>query len=342
MKRKVIWQTDINSITQSLREEKKRAYILLDSDSMKLVPVDKRMLNIGLKLDFKLFQIEEKTHMSLFLQADSVIDEEKKEKLKYVEKVYALASEKDKYNKFLEANIQEIVKDETLTLDEKTDIVYEASSDLTKELYSNPDALKNSHLTENIVKPILETILYNEDTISSYLKIIEYDYYTHTHSLNVSVYALCLGAELKIEEERLTALGRSALLHDIGKSKIDPKIVNKEGVLTNEEFEVMKKHPNYGYEVALHYNITDNDILDGIKHHHEKVDGMGYPNHLSDKKLGLFPRIISVCDVFDALTTRRSYKNAMHSYDALMLMKTHMASHFDKSILDTFIKMLHD
>lgn len=342
MKYKVIRQSKINSISKDLREEKKRAYILLDNDTMKLVPVDKRMLNLGVKLDFKLFSIHEKTHMSLFLQADSVIDEDKKYKLQHVEKVYALESEKDKYNNFLELHLQKVIRDETLTLDEKTDIIYEASSDLTKELYNNPDALKNSSLSEHIVTPILDTILHNEDTISSYLKIIEYDYYTHTHSLNVSVYALCLGAQLNLEKDKLTALGKSALLHDIGKSKIDPNIVNKEGVLTNEEFEIMKNHPSYGYEVALHYNITDTDILDGIKHHHEKVDGLGYPNHLTGNHLGLFPRVICVCDVFDALTTKRSYKNAMSSYDALTLMKTHMASHFDTEILNIFIKMLHE
>lgn len=341
MRHRVVRQTDINSITKSLREEKKRAYILLDDDAMKLIPVDKRMLNLGIKIDFKLFSIHEKSHMSLFLQSDTVIDEENKNKLQNVEKVYTLESEKEKYNNFLELHLQSIVKDQTLSLDEKTDIIYEASTDLTKNLYDNPDALKNSSLTKNIVTPILDTILHNEDTVSSYLKIIEYDYYTHTHSLNVSVYALCLGAQLKLDEGTLISLGESALLHDIGKSKIDPEIVNKQGVLTNDEFEVMKDHPRIGYEVAKTYHINDEDILDGIKHHHEKADGQGYPDHLNGIHLGLFPRIICVCDVFDALTTKRSYKNAMSSYDALTLMKTHMYSHFDKPILHSFIKMLH-
>lgn len=341
MKHKVIRQSKINSISKIQNEEKKNAYILLDTNSMKLIPVDKRMLNIGSKLDFKLFSIEKKTHMSLFLQADSIIDKEQKQKLKYIEQVYTLESEKDKYNNFLETHIQDIIKEKNLTLDEKTDIIYEASTDLTKELYSNPDALKNANLSENIITPILETVLSSQDTISSYIKIIEYDYYTHTHSLNVSIYALCLGAELKLDKNKLTSLGRSALLHDIGKSKIDPKIVNKNGMLSDEEYEIMKKHPSYGYELVNSYNILDEDILDGIKHHHEKIDGRGYPDHLSHKQIGLFPRIISICDVFDALTTQRSYKKAMHSYDALTLMKTSMSAHFDTKFLNTFIKMLH-
>jgi putative nucleotidyltransferase with HDIG domain len=331
MKTKIIKQKKINAIANNSDTQKKLSYI----------PVDKRVLEYASKINFEIFSADDKTHMSLFLQADSVIDKEKKSKLKHVEKLFTLESEKDKYNNFLETHLQDILKDETLSFDDKTEIIYESSSDLTKSLYNNPDALKNSKLTESIVTPILETVLHNEDTISSYLKIIEYDYYTHTHSLNVSVYALCLGNELNLNKDRLTALGKSALLHDIGKSKIDPKIVNKKGSLTDAEFETMKNHPDLGYKLALSYNIDDKDILDGIRHHHEKIDGLGYPEKLSNEKIGLFPRIICICDVFDALTTKRSYKDAMHSFDALMLMKTTMNTHFDKTILNTFIKMLH-
>ncbi len=331
LKRRVIKQQKINSIYKDSTEQRRVSFI----------PINKRVLELADKIDFQIFSADKKTHMSLFLQADSVIDQEKKSKLKHIEKVFTLESQKEKYNNFLEKHIQDILKNSTLSLDEKTDIIYEASTDLTKQLYSNPDSLRNSKLAQNIINPVLETVLHNEDTISSYLKIIEYDYYTHTHSLNVSVYALCLGAELQLKKERLTALGKAALLHDIGKSRIDPKIVNKKGALTDDEYETMKKHPDYGYILAKKYNITDKDILDGIKHHHEKIDGLGYPNHLKKDQLGLFPRVISVCDVFDALTTQRSYKKAMHSYDALMLMKTNMNSHFDNNILNSFIKMLH-
>ena len=335
MKLRTVKQKSINSI------QKEKNIETSASDKQSYILVDKRMLQLARKIDFKLFSRDAKTHMSLFLQADSVLDERKKQKLKNIEHIYALESEIDKYNNFLELHIQDIVKNDALSLDEKTDLIYEASTDLTKELYNNPDTLKNAKLSENIVTPVLESIIYNDDTISSYIKIIEYDYYTHTHSLNVSIYALCLGAELGIDKDDLISLGRAALLHDIGKSKIDPKIVNKNGSLTDEEFEVMKNHPRYGYEIAKDYNIQDKKILDGIHHHHEKIDGRGYPNKLYGEQITLFPRIISICDVFDALTTKRTYKPAMISFDALMLMKTTMSSHFDHKLLNKFIRMLH-
>ncbi|MDO8453920.1 MAG: HD domain-containing protein, partial [Sulfurimonas sp.] len=164
---------------------------------------------------------------------------------------------------------------------------------------------------------------------------------THTHSLNVSVYALCLGAALGLKEEKLVPLGRAALLHDLGKSKINYEVINKNGVLSQEEFEEMKSHPSLGYDIAINIGINDKNILDGIRHHHEKLDGNGYPDNLKEHEIKLFPRIIGICDVFDALTTRRSYKEAIRSFNALQIMKLEMNAHLDMKILNVFIKMLH-
>ena len=128
-------------------------------------------------------------------------------------------------------------------MDEKTDIIYDSTKELTHSLYENPDALENAQRSENIIKPILNSIIHNKDTISSYIKIIEFDYYTHTHSLNVTIYTLCLGTELGLGEQDLTALGRAALLHDLGKSMVERTIVNKNGILSESEFNKMKEHP---------------------------------------------------------------------------------------------------
>ncbi len=143
-----------------------------------------------------------------------------------------------------------------------------------------------------------------------------------------------------LKKEELNLLGKAALLHDLGKSKIEPDIVNKNGSLSEKEFLAMKMHPAFGYEIAKKMGIDNKDILDGIRHHHEKLDGRGYPDGLKDSEIGLFARIIGVCDVFDALTTQRSYKKAMRSIDALRLMKEDMKNHLDADILNTFIKML--
>ena len=304
------------------------------------VLADKRVLQIGDKLDFNLFTPNTPTSMSLFLQSHTVLDKVQQHKLRDIEQIYVLKKQNDKYNSFLEKYLQSILKDESISLDEKTSIIYASTRSLTKSLYENPNGLENLQHLEKIITPILENIVNNKNTIASYIKIIEYDYYTHTHCLNVSIYALSLGSKLGLDYKTLNALGSSALLHDLGKSKINYDITIKKKHLSNAEFEKMKKHTIYGYETALSIGIKDQDILDGIKHHHEKLDGSGYPDGLKDKEITLFARLIAVCDVFDALTTKRSYKEALSSVQALKIMKTSMYSHLDIKLVDTFIRML--
>lgn len=332
MKYKKIVQTHVKSSYADMQNDILSSYAIFD----------KRLVDVGDKLEFNLYIKEHKTEMSLFLQSDTIIDKEHKNSLMEIERLYVSKKQKSLYEHFLEKKLIDTVENNSLSLEDKTEIIYSSTTELTDSLYENPNALENVQRSKNIVEPILHSIIYDEKAIKSFIKIIEYDYYTHTHSLNVSIYALCLGSELGLSQTKLNALGRSALLHDLGKSSIDRKIVNKTGLLSSFEFQEMKKHPYLGYQSALKIGIRDKDILDGIHHHHEKLDGMGYPDGLKGEEITLFPRIIGVCDIFDALTTRRSYKSALTSYDAIYLMKTHMHAHLDMKLVNAFIRMLHD
>lgn len=337
-KRKKITQTYINSNPATIASDEAN----VQSEEMNSYHLfDKRFLHLGDNIDFNLYYHDKPTQMSLFLQSDTVIDKNKKKKLQEIEHLYIPHSEYRKYESFVEENLQVILEDETLSMDEKTEIIYTSSTDLTHSLFDNPNALENVQHSKKIVTPILQSIIHNNNTVASYLKIIEHDYYTHTHSLNVSIYAICLGAEMGLAENILADLGQAALLHDLGKSQIKYEIINKDGALSEAEFHEMKKHSELGYEIAISIGIDNQDILDAIRHHHEKLDGMGYPDNLRQNEIKMFARIIGVCDVFDALTTKRSYKAAMSSFDALMIMKHDMKTHLDMKIVNTFIKMLH-
>jgi len=327
---KKVEQLSINNL--NLPDKKLHSYTL----------VDKRLLHLNENLDFNLFEQDSPTHMSLFLQSDTIIDRQQKGKISKVEQLYIRDNDRNRYEKFLEKNLEYLLEDKSLTISEKTELIYSSTTELAHSLYENPEALENVRRSKAIVTPIISTVLESEETIASYIKIIEYDYYTHTHSLNVSIYAICLGLELGLDEKTLTKLGHAALLHDLGKSKIDQKIVVKDGSLTQEEFTIMKTHPTLGYEIAKKIGLNDKDILDAIKHHHEKLNGRGYPDGLKGDEISFFPRIIAVCDVFDALTTNRTYKDALTSFSALGLMKSEMNDHLDMKILNTFIKMLHN
>jgi len=114
-------------------------------------------------------------------------------------------------------------------------------------MFKNPESLENVKSAQDIVHSTLEMILNDDSAVESLMKITAHDYYTHTHSLNVSIYTLSLGAFLGITGKDLETLGMAAVLHDLGKSKIDYEIINKNGKLTNEEFDQMKRHPAFGH-----------------------------------------------------------------------------------------------
>lgn len=213
------------------------------------------------------------------------------------------------------------------------------ASILTHKLFENPESLSHVKDIKNTVENTVSIILKDDSILSSALSIFSHDYYTHTHSIHVKVYALCLGKHMGMSKAKLEALGTSALLHDLGKSKIPKEIINKNGKLTNSEFKKMMNHPSYGYEIARKLNITNKNVLSGIRNHHEKMDGTGYPDGLKKTEISEFARIIAICDVFDALTSKRSYKDPFTSFNALSKMKTEMNNHLDMSILDKFIKM---
>jgi len=247
--------------------------------------------------------------------------------------LFIKVSEKELYKKFIEDSSSQ------KKYHIKTTAIYKKATDVIDELYHNPETLGGSQKSKEVVNDLVHTILDDEFTIRSMIQIIAHDYYTHTHSLNVSVYALSLGASLGMSKEELNELGESALLHDLGKSKVAIEIINKNGKLTDDEFNKMKKHPELGFHLAVGMGIKNKNVLHGIRYHHEKMDGSGYPSKLKGENIPKFARIVGLCDIFDALTSKRSYKEAMSTYDALSLIKKNMANHVDLNLLNEMIKM---
>ncbi len=129
-------------------------------------------------------------------------------------------------------------------------------------------------------------------------------------------------------------------MHDLGKSKVDHDLINKPGRLSDAEFMVVKNHPALGYDLLKEMHEADAMILNIVRHHHEKLDGSGYPDGLKDKEIDFYARIVTIGDIFDALTTRRSYKPALSTFEALGLMKNKMAHELDTVLLRHFIEMM--
>lgn len=225
------------------------------------------------------------------------------------------------------------------SFEERSAAIYSNATRILDDLFSNPETLGNYESSKGVVDDLVDNILDDSFTLKSLLSIAEHDYYTHTHSINVCIYAVSLGSFLGMDKERLSELGEAALLHDLGKSKIPSEIINKNGKLSDKEFKRMMAHPSLGYAIGVKLGITNKRVLLGIKHHHEKFDGTGYPDGFMGNGIPIFARIIGLCDIFDALTSKRSYKEAMSTFEALKLMKLQMNSHIDLRLLESMVKM---
>ena len=158
--------------------------------------------------------------------------------------------------------------------------------------------------------------------------------------MNVCIISLAFARSCGFPVEQLKTIGMGALLHDIGKMKVPDEILNKPGKLTAEEFEIMKKHPTYGYELLKNDKHVSADSLDIVLSHHEHTNGSGYPNALTEHEIKPLTRIVCIVDVYDAVTSGRVYHNAMTPHDALKKMYNWTQGNFDQALVEIFIKSL--
>jgi putative nucleotidyltransferase with HDIG domain len=159
------------------------------------------------------------------------------------------------------------------------------------------------------------------------------DPYTKGHSGRVSAYSVILAKELGLAEEDVDKIRISATLHDVGKIGIEDRVLKKPGVLTNEEFEIMKRHTVMGYEIVRQVKRLT-EMLPGIRWHHEALNGKGYPDGITGDEIPLMTRVISVADTFDAITTDRPYQAGSEFPKALEILRKHAGSKYDPIVVD--------
>ena len=156
------------------------------------------------------------------------------------------------------------------------------------------------------------------------------------HSLNIAFLNGMMGYWLKMPEEQIQLLVMAGLLHDIGKTQIPEQILYAPRKLTKEEYEVIKQHPVYSYELLG--DQYDASVRDAVRHHHERLDGLGYPDQLSGDEISVFARITSICDIYDAMVSKRSYKEERLPFDILDKMKHKEYGGLDPELVAVFIK----
>ncbi|MGN0482601.1 MAG: HD-GYP domain-containing protein [Lachnospiraceae bacterium] len=179
-----------------------------------------------------------------------------------------------------------------------------------------------------------------KDTYYEYVNLKTFDNYTYEHSLSVSFYATLMGIALDFEKETLINLTVAGLFHDLGKQMIPESILNKPGKLTEEEYEKIKEHPYLGYKMLKQSDSISSTVRVAAYQHHENEDGTGYPCNLKGNQIYRFAKIIHIVDVYDALISKRPYKEPMPVPQALQFIQKNSGSMFNEQYVDVFLKIV--
>lgn len=234
---------------------------------------------------------------------------------------------------------------ETASLEEELPRARKIESDTRNVLYNTLDDVRlgrtiDSAATKAVIADMVESIISNPDAMGVLSQLKDADEYTALHSIRVCILALTFGRHLEMTREELNLLGVGALLHDVGKMKVPSEILNKEGKLTDKEFEIIKTHVPLGVAVLEKSPGISEYSIEVAANHHERYSGGGYASGIEGSSIGVFGMIGGVVDCYDAITSDRTYHKGMTSYEALSKMYQWRTSAFHPGLIEQFIQCM--
>ena len=250
---------------------------------------------------------------------------------------------KERYN-VGEVYIKKSFSASTVSEEMRKEIDVHQSLSTLKDVFGDDEAKPLTEFTKEASKEItnvtndLITSLYADDNILLKMHQLQsYDDYTYKHCLRVAMMSVTIGKSLDLPRNKMHDLCEAALLHDLGKRTIDVDIIRKPGRLTDDEFQAIKKHPQNGYLLLRKNGGYSEEVMNAVLMHHEKFDGTGYPLGLKGNQITYLARIITVADVYDALTSNRPYRQPWSVAEAEEFMMGGANTHFDYDIITAFL-----
>ena len=244
------------------------------------------------------------------------------------------------YNSYIEQILPQFIANPKIPITQKATLVYNTTANVIQELLDSPrgDTLVRS---DRMVDVLVDLVSAGTEELGSILALASYDYYTYTHSVNVSVFSIALANKLRMDiKEELKTLAMAAILHDVGKTFLPREILSKPRSLSRDEFMTVKEHPSLGQKIVMQESNDYWEIGQIVRQHHERVDGSGYPDGLGKAEIHPMAKIITVTDMYDALTTRRVYRGAFAPIQALKIISELVGHSIEERIFREFVKML--
>ena len=223
--------------------------------------------------------------------------------------------------------------------EEKAEIKEEYSNNITE----TEELFDKINFQGNLEKESINSLQKEAEILSEKLEVVDLlsvvrtaDKYTYYHSLNVSILANKFGKWLGLDESDIEMLTQAGLLHDIGKTKIPDKILNKAEELSDQEYQWIKRHSKYGYNMLKNSESIPAKVAEAVLTHHERYDGSGYPDGLKGQEIPLFGRILAIVDTFDAITAERNYQKKSSPFKAIKVFVKEDSTHFDHKLKTVF------
>ncbi|OGB40658.1 MAG: phosphodiesterase, partial [Burkholderiales bacterium RIFOXYC2_FULL_59_8] len=193
---------------------------------------------------------------------------------------------------------------------------------------------------DHVVSEMSESVLRNKDALLSLCRIKEKDNYTFLHSVSVGVLLMSFSRTFNLKNEDMQLLGTGGMLHDIGKTRVPDRILNKTGALTPDEFSTIQRHVVYGQNILAEMPNISQTSYEVVAQHHERYDGSGYPLKLKGADMSIYGQMASIVDVYDAITSDRCYRKGMDPTVALRKMFEWSKFHFDPVLIQTFVRTI--
>ncbi|TET33237.1 MAG: HD domain-containing protein [Planctomycetota bacterium] len=301
----------------------------------------------NLILDFDLFKrelVDGKNRYSLaFGERFPAITTESLQELNEngVRNFFIPMSESGNFCEYLSRNLKRIIIDSEITEREKARVLFYSAKLYVRKWFEHAKIGPLLESSREVVEHIVRYVLRDDKSFYNFFDIDGDTRYLFSHSLNVAIYGLAiLNAMGKVGSGLPEAYSYGALLHDVGMREVPESIIEKPAILTPDEYKLVRKHPSIGARLAAEAGGLPGpgDIV--VKQHHERLNGKGYPWGLPSDDIHPLARICAVADVFDALTTTRSYRKPVTSFEAFRMMKIDGASEFDQKVLETFIRLM--
>jgi HD-GYP domain-containing protein (c-di-GMP phosphodiesterase class II) len=249
-----------------------------------------------------------------------------------VDRVFLSRADSPIVRQYLETFLVKSDTQPSVTVEAQVGLMRSAAVRMTEELFQDPSP-ENIRKGMKAVTGFVNLLVRDPKAFYHLIRLSSHDAYTYQHSVGVGLNAIALGKRMRMPSEQdLIDLGIAGLLHDIGKTKVDPKIINKPGALDKGEWEQMRQHSLWGYELLKDNRDVSQRSKLAVLHHHEEGAGGGYPHGLTDSQISVFAKMITIADIFNALTTDRTYSKAKSPFEAFKLIQSAMLHKVDKQL----------